>query len=459
MRAARTEVRQARGNILGIVVPARVRQRFHPGPDTVGIAPLLDQDAAQLLGDHDRVQRTARREQLVAVHPARTALVPAIDTAALAVVKDRFLDLDLDQLALFLDHHDQVQPLGPVVERGHVQREGLADLVGRDPQPLGLGLVDVQQRHRVHQVQPVLAGGDEADLGPLLAPHAPVDPVGPAECFGGKALVVDHPRLLQVRRVDQPDVQPALGHGEIRRDKLHSLRIAVDDRGRLDRVLHGLEPDPEAAEPRQREPVNSVVEDLLHARRRDDGHIGIHQRPFGLVQNGRGFTGMVVPHRHQYATKRAGPRHVGMAHHVAGAVHARALAVPEPENPVELALSAQFRLLGTPDRGRREVFVQTELEGDVVLRKRLGRPRHLHVHRPERRPAIPGHQPGGVEPGGTIPLLLHQHQSDQRLRAVQQHGGLGQVETVIQRDLLCAHGAPPNADQVHMYQATIGHTF
>jgi hypothetical protein len=39
----------------------------------------------------------------------------AIDAAAAAVVEDRLLDLHLDQLALFLDHDDQVQPLGPVM--------------------------------------------------------------------------------------------------------------------------------------------------------------------------------------------------------------------------------------------------------------------------------------------------------------------------------------------------------
>ena len=43
-------------------------------------------------------------------------VLPADDPAAAAVVEDRLLDLDLDQLALFLDDDDQVEPLGPVAE-------------------------------------------------------------------------------------------------------------------------------------------------------------------------------------------------------------------------------------------------------------------------------------------------------------------------------------------------------
>jgi hypothetical protein len=80
----------------------------------------------------------------------------------MAVVKDRLLDLHLDQLALFLDDDDQIQGSDHSWKGLHVHREGLPDLVGRDAQPVGLGLVDAQQRKGMDQIQPVLAGGDKA---------------------------------------------------------------------------------------------------------------------------------------------------------------------------------------------------------------------------------------------------------------------------------------------------------
>ena len=49
---------------------------------------------------------------------------------------------------------------------------------------------------------------------------------------------------------------------------------------------------------------------------------------------------------------------VGVAESVAGAVDAGALAVPQREHAVVLALAAQLRLLAAPDRGRGEVLVE-----------------------------------------------------------------------------------------------------
>ena len=251
MRTAGTEIRQARRDFRGVVVALRLVQGGHAGLDPVGLAPLFQEDGAQFLGDHDRVQRLLGLEQLRPVHGARTAaLVPAIDTAPVAIVKDRFLDLHLDQLALFLDHDDQVQTFGPFVEALHVQRPDLRDLVGGDAQPFGLCLVDAQQRQRMGEVEPVLARRHEADLGPRLAPDPLVDAVGAGKGLCGKALVVDHPRFLFGRTVRQANVQPAFGHLVILgRDQLHPVRIAIDDGRCLDRVLHRLQTDPEAGKP------------------------------------------------------------------------------------------------------------------------------------------------------------------------------------------------------------------
>ena len=202
VRATRTEIRDTRRDFLGIVGPFRLGDLRHPGLDRLGAAPLLNEDIAKPLCNHDRVKRRLGLEQFRPMHRPRTAaLVPAIDPAAPAVVKDRFLDLHLDELALFLDHDNQVEPLGPVMEPPHIKREGLPDLIGRDAKTLRLGLINPQERQRMHQIEPVFARRDKADLRPRLAPHALVHLVGMTKGFGSKAFIVDHPRFLRVRRV------------------------------------------------------------------------------------------------------------------------------------------------------------------------------------------------------------------------------------------------------------------
>jgi hypothetical protein len=53
--------------------------------------------------------------------------------------------------------------------------------------------------------------------------------------------------------------------------------------------------------------------------------------------------------------------------HVAGAVDAGPLAVPDPEDAVVLAFSADRGLLRAPERSRGEFLVQPWLEDDVRL--------------------------------------------------------------------------------------------
>ena len=145
MRTAGTEIRQTRGDFFGIVSPSRIIELRQTRADRLGVAAFFDQDIAQFFGNHDRIERVFCWKQLLAVHGARTALVPAIDPAAAPVVKDGFLDLDLNQLALFLDHHDQVQPLSPSVKTLHIHRPCLAHFIGGDAQALGHVFVDIQK--------------------------------------------------------------------------------------------------------------------------------------------------------------------------------------------------------------------------------------------------------------------------------------------------------------------------
>jgi hypothetical protein len=138
------------------------------------------------------------------------------------------------------------------------------------------------------------------------------------------------------------------------------MAVALD----LDDFLDRLHARPHAREAAQREGVDAEVEDFLHVGREE------HRRAAGLedvvaLVRGRAALGDVVVAGHRdHATPGGGARHVGVLEDVGAAVHARALAVPDAEDAVELvgALRREAQLLRAPQRGGRELFVHAGLE-------------------------------------------------------------------------------------------------
>ena len=324
MRATRAEPRGALRQIGGI---ATARDRIDMGQacaDTVGAAPLFDQDLAKFQCDIDGVEGEMLREKHLSACPFAVAKNPP----PAPVVENRFLDLAFDQLALFLDHHDQVQPLGPIGKALHIKRPCLADLVGGHTQFFGRCRIDAQCRKRGHQVEPILARGNKADLGPRFAMHALIHAIGPRKGHGGVSLMGEKTFFLRDPMIIQTDIQPTLGHGEIRQDKLHPIRAAIDDGCGLDRVFHRLEADPKPGKTAQRKTICAIVEDFLHTRGADHRHTGIDHRPIGLVAHGRAFARVIIAHGHDHAPMARGSGHIDMAHHIARAVHPRPLAIP-----------------------------------------------------------------------------------------------------------------------------------
>ena len=89
-------------------------------------------------------------------------------------------------------------------------------------------------------------------------------------------------------------------------------------------------------------------------------------------------------------------------------------------------------LLGAPQGGGREVFVDAGLELDVVLLdEALGLPQRL-VEAAQRRAAIARDVAAGVEAGREVALALHHRQAHQRLRAGEVNPSAFQQVFVVQ---------------------------
>ena len=299
----------------------------------------------------------------------------------------------------------------------------------------------------MNQIEPVLPRRHKTDPGARLSPDTVINSVSAGKGFGGEPLVIYHPRFLRNRGILQANVQPPPRHVEIGRHERQPERIAIDDRGRLDRILHGLQPDPKPRKPAERPAVKAEIQNFLNPCRGYHRHIGIDHRPIGLVQHGRTFAGVIVAHCHQHTAMRRGAGHIGMAHHIARAVNPRPLAVPQRENPVVSALSTQFGLLGAPDRRGGQIFVQSGLKADVIRLQQLSGPGHLQIDPPQRRSAIARYIARRVQPGRPVARLLHQHQAHQGLCAIQQYRRFFEIELVRKADIVPRHAALPGDDR------------
>ncbi len=147
------------------------------------------------------------------------------------------------------------------------------------------------------------------------------------------------PRLLLQRVEAGADVD--VGPRAVRQADGEAVGAAVDGGGGFHRVLHQLEAGPDAGIAAHGDAEEAVVDDVLHAGRREDGDDRVDHPEFGLVGGGGAFAGVVVAHQREHAAERRGAGKVGVAQRIAGAVDAGALAVPEREDAVVAVFAAK----------------------------------------------------------------------------------------------------------------------
>ena len=88
---------------------------------------------------------------------------------------------------------------------------------------------------------------------------------------------------------------------------------------------------------------------------------------------------MVVAGQRQHTAQRTGARAIGVAQHVAAAVHTGALAVPNAEYAVNARTGKAAHMLSTPDGGGGQVFVDCRAEENAVFFQDFFGLPHVHV--------------------------------------------------------------------------------
>ncbi len=254
------------------------------------------------------------------------------------------------------------------------------------------------------------------------------------------ALIFLEPLLLGDGRVAEADVEPARWHHEVvGMDDGDPVEPAIHDAGGFDGVLDRLQPNPGAGKARQRPGIKAVIDDLLHAGRVQHRDHHVDEMKFALMGGGGALAGVIVTHERDHAAMLGGARIVGVAEHVAGAVHPRSLAVPEAEHAIEFAFAPKLRLLGAPERGGGQILVEAGLELDVVGLEQLVGAAELLVEPAQRRAAIAGDIAGRVEASAPVPRLLHQGKAHQRLGAGNEDPVLSEIVFVVEGNGLQCH--------------------
>ncbi|MGY4358751.1 hypothetical protein ACVW0J_005244 [Bradyrhizobium sp. i1.7.7] len=97
---------------------------------------------------------------------------------------------------------------------------------------------------------------------------------------------------------------------------------------------------------------------------------------------------MVVAGQTQHTAVLGRAGGIAVAEHVAAAIDAGALAVPDADDAIIFGAGREVELLRAPHGGRRQILVHAGLELDVVLLEMLSRRKELLVIAAERRAAV-----------------------------------------------------------------------
>src|SRR5712691_3218875 len=126
---------------------------------------------------------------------------------ALAPVVELFLDLVLDDLALFLDVEDLFEPFGEASRPLRLERPGHRDLVETDAGVRGDALVDSEVGERLQGIPVGFAGRDDAESGLGAVPNDAIEPVRAAVRERRVHLEVEQARFLLEEGVRPADVE------------------------------------------------------------------------------------------------------------------------------------------------------------------------------------------------------------------------------------------------------------
>ncbi len=161
------------------------------------------------------------------------------------------------------------------------------------------------------------------------------------------------------------------------------------------------------------------------------------------MRRGRTFARMIIAHKHQHTAIGRRSRQIGVAENIAGTINAGPFAIPQGKHAIIKPLAAHFRLLGSPDSGSGQIFIQPGFKFDIAWCQIGGCTFKLLVNAAHRRSAIAGNVTGGIKAFELVAFMLHQAKAYQGLRSAHVSAGTLQIVFVIKTDVCKLHFNTP----------------
>jgi hypothetical protein len=139
-----------------------------------------------------------------------------------------FLDRIFENLTLFFDHQNLVEPLREAMRALRFERPHAADLIKPDADARTGCVVETEIGERLAHVEIRLAAGHDAEARMRRIDFDAVQLVRAHVGERGVPLEVEQTRFLHERRIGPADIQAALGHREIfGQNDFRAMRIDI----------------------------------------------------------------------------------------------------------------------------------------------------------------------------------------------------------------------------------------
>src|SRR6266849_6684159 len=177
--------------------------------------------------------------------------------------------------------------------------------------------------------------------------RTPSGSIGAGKCDRGKSLVVLQAQVLLVAIIGPAQVETTRRHLEIGRDDegLH-LVGEIDLGGGLHCLGNHLHADPASGIARHRDAEQAHLDHFVDAGGIEIGHQRGDKGMIGLMRHSGGFCAVIVAGETEHAAVFRRARGIGVTKHVAAAVNARSLAIPDADDAVVLGAGGEIELLG-----------------------------------------------------------------------------------------------------------------
>ena len=298
-------------------------------------------------------------------------------------VKQDVLDTELNERLLLLHHNDLRQPGRELGDGRRVEREDHSEFQDPDPGTRQRVTLDTESLQRLHRVAITRPRGDDPDRGIRITcrlREAIGHPVAPSQLQARP----NHARLkLPERRLKEVGGHLVVERETVdfttRRDGYDAASCHRRRRRAIDDVRRQLHPDPQAAETRHRDAVQTEVKDFPRVGGNQQGHAEFGDSNSGTTRHGRRLGDGVVADQHQGASSLRCAAQIGVAERIGRPVEPRCLAVPNAHDTVVLAGFHRRDELRTLHGIRGQLFVHRRPKNYPVFLEQGALPAQLEV--------------------------------------------------------------------------------